>query len=83
MEILGVELPDWDDELGTPIDILMVVKALKGESDPSSGSCAYRLVIRSSGISAWEAAGMAKWIEHIAFDFDDFDEEEDDDDEAA
>jgi hypothetical protein len=80
MKIFGVDVPDLEPELGTPIDVLVIAKLLKNDDDPSTGNCAYRLVTRSSGISAWEAAGMAQWVQHIAFDYDFDDDEEDDND---
>lgn len=80
MEVFGVEVPDLEPELGTPIDVLVIVKCLKQEDDLSSGDCTYRLVSRSSGISTWEAYGMAAWVQRIAFDADLYGEDDDEDD---
>ncbi len=78
-EVFGVELPDLEPELGMPVEVLVIIKCLKAEDD-NSGDCSYRLVTRSSGISTWEAYGMAAWVQKIAFDQDLYEEEEDIDD---
>jgi len=75
-EVFGCEVPDLEPELETPVDVLIVIKCLKDVNDTGSGDCAYRLVTRSSGISSWEAMGMCKWVEHIAFDPDLYEDDE-------
>lgn len=75
-EVFGVEVPDLEPELGTPVEVLVIIKCLRNEDDISGGDCAYRLVTRSSGIPTWEAHGMAAWVQHIAFEIDEYEDED-------
>lgn len=68
MEILGLDVPDLDPDDGQPVDVLMVIKCLKHENEAEAHGFPYRLVIRSTKISTWEAHGMAAWVERCAFD---------------
>lgn len=46
-----------------PVEALVVVKALKPEND----ECPYGLVARAtSGITTWEAEGMAAWLGRVS-----------------
>jgi hypothetical protein len=68
--VFGVEVPDLDADFGQPVDVLCVIKCLKPEGDTSSDGYPYRLVVRSSRISTWEAFGMAAYVQEVAFDED-------------
>jgi hypothetical protein len=48
MLVFGVEVPDLDEDCGTPVDVLCIIKCLKAEGDDSSDGYPYRLVTRSS-----------------------------------
>ena len=67
-QVFGLELPDLAPELGTPVDVLCVIKCLKPEGDTSGGGYPYRLVTRSTPISTWEAHGMGAWVQATAFE---------------
>jgi hypothetical protein len=77
-EIFGVTVPDLDPELGTPVEVLCIIKCLRNENDTAGGDCTYRLVTRSSSIPTWEAYGMAAWVQQVAFDSDLYEDEEED-----
>jgi hypothetical protein len=68
VQVFGVEVPDLDDDCGTPVDVLCVIKCLKPDGDDSGDGYPYRLVTRSSRIATWEAHGMAAWVQKVAFD---------------
>lgn len=74
-EIFGISVPDLEPELGTPVEVLCIIKMLRNEDD-TKGDCAYRLVARASQIPTWEAYGMAAWIQQMAFDSEIYEDEE-------
>lgn len=81
-EVFGVEIPDLEPELGTPVDVLVIVKCLRHENDTSEGNGTYRLVIRSSDIPTWEVHGMAAWVQRIAFETDLYEYEDEEEEDA-
>lgn len=71
-DVYGLALEDLP-EGWQPVEAIVAIKCLKPEDD----GCPYGLVARAtSGITTWEAEGMAAWLGRVARgDFDDGDAE--------
>jgi hypothetical protein len=78
--VFGIEVPDLDEDDGTPVEVLLVVKCLKPEPDTrAENACPYQIRIRRSAhLPTWEAHGMAAYVQAVAFDEDLYGDDETD-----